>query len=91
MKLFVVSVFVLLLAAPCLAQSDDVVRVKSNLVNIDVLIKDKKGKYVPDLKAEDFTIYENGVQQKIEDVPHKPRFIHTVHGDGYSLTVEART
>ena len=66
MKFFVLSVFVLLLAAPCLAQSDDVVKVKSNLVNIDVLIKDKKGKYVPDLKAEDFTIYENGVQQKIE-------------------------
>ena len=66
MKFFVLSVFVLLLATPCLAQSDDVVRVKSNLVNIDVLIKDKKGKYVPDLKAEDFTIYENGVQQKIE-------------------------
>ncbi len=66
MKFFVVSVFVLLLAAPCLAQSDDVVRVKSNLVNIDVLVKDKKGKYVPDLKADDFTIYENGVQQKVE-------------------------
>ena len=66
MKFFVVSVFVLLLAAPCRAQSDDVVRVKSNLVNIDVLVKDKKGKYVPDLKADDFTIYENGVQQKIE-------------------------
>ncbi len=66
MKLFVVSVFVLLLATPCLAQSDDVVRVKSNLVNIDVLVKDKKGKYVPDLKAEDFTITENGVPQKIE-------------------------
>jgi VWFA-related protein len=65
-KFFAVSVFVLLLATPSLAQSDDVVRVKSNLVNIDVLVKDKKGKYVPDLKAEDFTISENGVQQKIE-------------------------
>ena len=28
------------------------------------------------------------LRKKIEDVPHKPRFIHTVHGDGYSLTVE---
>ena len=45
---------------------DDVVRVKSNLVNIDVIVKDKKGKYVADLKAEDFTIVENGVAQKIE-------------------------
>lgn len=47
-------------------QDDDVVRVKSNLVNIDVMVKDKKGKYVSDLKAEDFAIFENGVQQKVE-------------------------
>ena len=66
MKFLLVGVFVLLLAVPCAAQDDDVVKVKSNLVNIDVLVKDKKGKYVPDLKAEDFTIFENGVQQKIE-------------------------
>ena len=66
MKFFVVAIFVLLLAAPCLAQDDEVVRVKSNLVNIDVIVKDKKGKYVPDLKAEDFTVFENGVQQKLE-------------------------
>ena len=57
---------ILLLALPAQAQDDDVVRVKSNLVNIDVIVKDKKGKYVPDLKAEDFTITENGVAQKIE-------------------------
>jgi VWFA-related protein len=66
MKLLLVCVLGLLLAAPCLAQDDDVVKVKSNLVNIDVIVKDKKGKYVPDLKAEDFTIFENGVQQKLE-------------------------
>jgi VWFA-related protein len=57
-------------------QDDDVVTVKSNLVNIDVIVKDKKGKYISDLKAEDFTITENGVAQKLEffDAPlsHKP-------------------
>ncbi len=31
-----------------------------------MIVKDKKGKYVADLKAEDFTIVENGVAQKIE-------------------------
>ena len=65
MKLFLIAAFVLLLAVPCAAQ-EDVVKVKSNLVNIDVLVKDKKGKYIADLKAEDFTIFENGVQQKLE-------------------------
>jgi VWFA-related protein len=48
------------------AQDDDVVKVKANLVNIDVIVKDKKGKYVADLKADDFTVVENGVAQKIE-------------------------
>lgn len=48
------------------AQDDDVVRVKSNLVNIDVIVKDKKGKYVSDLKPEDFVVTENNLPQKIE-------------------------
>jgi VWFA-related protein len=65
-RVLLIGVFVLLLAMPCVAQDDEVVRVKSNLVNIDVLVKDKKGKYLADLKAEDFTIFENGVQQKLE-------------------------
>jgi VWFA-related protein len=44
----------------------DVVRISSNLVNLDVIVKDKKGKAITDLKQEDFTIWENGAQQKIE-------------------------
>ena len=47
-------------------EQEDVVKVKSNLVNIDVIVKDKKGKYISDLKAEDFTITEDGQSQKIE-------------------------
>src|SRR6185503_6854209 len=34
--------------------------------SLDVIVKDKKGKAVTDLKPEDFTISENGVTQKIE-------------------------
>ena len=45
---------------------DDVIRVTSNLVNLDVMVKDKKGKAVTDLKAEDFVLSENGVRQNIE-------------------------
>ena len=30
------------------------------------------------------------LRKKIEAVPHKPRFIHTVHGDGYVLAVEGQ-
>ena len=45
---------------------DEVVSLKAHLVNIDVMVKDKKGKYITDLKAEDFTVVENGAQQKVE-------------------------
>lgn len=45
---------------------EDVVKVKSNLVNIDVIVKDKKGKYISDLKPEDFSVTEDGVPQKVE-------------------------
>lgn len=63
-----ICVVVLVLFLPIVghAQDDDVIRVKSNLVNIDVIVKDKKGKYISDLKAEDFVITENGLPQKIE-------------------------
>src|SRR6266404_3614890 len=45
---------------------DDVIRVTSNLVSLDVIVKDKKGKPITDLKPEDFAVSENGVPQKIE-------------------------
>jgi VWFA-related protein len=45
---------------------DEVIKVDSHLVNLDVIVRDKKGKSVTDLKAEEFTVFENGVQQKVE-------------------------
>src|SRR5437764_7850250 len=44
---------------------EDVVNVRSHLVNVDVSVKDKKGNYITDLKAGDFTVFENGVRQKV--------------------------
>lgn len=51
---------------PKVQEKEEVVTVKSTLVNIDVTVKDKSGKYVTDLSPEDFTVYENGVRQKVE-------------------------
>jgi VWFA-related protein len=45
---------------------DEVIRVTSNLVNLDVIVKDKKGKIITDLKKEDFIVTENGVPQNIQ-------------------------
>src|SRR5215468_1597601 len=47
-------------------KQDETVRLETRLVTTDVIVKDKKGKYVMDLKAEDFTVFENGVAQKLE-------------------------
>ena len=47
------------------SDDQDVVKVTSNLVSLDVIVKDKKGRLVTDLKAEDFTVTENGVPQRI--------------------------
>ena len=72
----VVSFAVFLTAIPFQAQDkkdsqqtpdeQEVIKVSSNLVSVDVVVKDKKGKVVTDLKAEDFTVSENGVPQHIE-------------------------
>src|SRR5689334_11771309 len=47
------------------SDDQDIVKVTSNLVSLDVIVKDKKGRPITDLKAEDFTVTENGVPQKI--------------------------
>src|SRR5712675_423831 len=48
------------------SDGDDVIKVTSNLVSLDVIVRDKKGKPLTDLKPEDFAVSENGVPQKIE-------------------------
>ncbi len=47
-------------------QDDDVIRVRSNEVRLDVVVKDKKGRSIKDLKATDFEVLEDGVPQKVE-------------------------
>ena len=44
---------------------DDVIRVKTTLVNSPVLVIGRDGKYVPNLRREDFQVFENGVKQEI--------------------------
>src|SRR5437588_10758864 len=46
-------------------QKDDVVRITSNLVQVDAVVTDKKGQPVTDLRPEDFEIYEDGRPQRI--------------------------
>jgi VWFA-related protein len=47
------------------ADENDVVRVTTNLIQIDALVTDKKGRVVTNLKPEDFEIFVNGKPQPI--------------------------
>ena len=44
---------------------DEVVRITTNLVQVDAVVTDKKGKLVTDLRPEEMEIYEDGRSQKI--------------------------
>jgi len=40
-------------------------RATTNFVTTDVIVRDKDGKFIPGLKASDFTVYEDDVPQKL--------------------------
>jgi VWFA-related protein len=46
-------------------EADEVVRITTNLVQVDAVVTDKNGKVVTDLKPEEIKILEDGRQQKI--------------------------
>jgi VWFA-related protein len=54
-------------------QSQSVLRATTRLVVLDVVAIDGKGQPIPDLKADDFTVLEDGKPQKISDFSfHQP-------------------
>jgi VWFA-related protein len=50
---------------PVEVDEEDVVRITTNLVQLDAVVLDKHGKQVTDLKPEDFQVFEDGKPQKI--------------------------
>lgn len=50
---------------PTPTPNDDVVRISTNLIQLDVTVTDSKGRVVRDLKAADFEVFENGEKQEI--------------------------
>jgi Ca-activated chloride channel homolog len=47
------------------SRRDDVIKIDTNLVSVPVVVRDRQGRYVPGLKMEDFTLYQDGVKQTI--------------------------
>jgi len=76
MKNFLSSLLIIVIVlspAPVCSQTaaqdqDEVIRVRSNEVQLDVVIKDKKGRPIRDLKATEFEVFEDGVRQKVESL-----------------------
>jgi Ca-activated chloride channel family protein len=56
----------LITAVTALPQDDDVVRVNTELVLLNLTVTDKSGQYVKGVKAADFKVYEDGVEVKPE-------------------------
>ncbi len=75
MKKFLISlVFIIFCSVFLFAQTptptpadDDVVKISTTLIQVDVTVTDKKGNIVKDLKREDFEIFENGERQDISN------------------------
>jgi VWFA-related protein len=44
-----------------------VLKAESRVVRVDVVVMDKKGNYIEDLKANDFKVYDDNKEQKVEN------------------------
>src|SRR5882672_3420958 len=44
---------------------DSVVRVSTSLITVPAVVMDRNGRYIPNLKKEDFRIFEDGVEQRV--------------------------
>src|SRR3954471_16946637 len=58
--------FLFLASVAASAQVQDTFKVETSSVVVDVIVTDKRGHHVPGLLANDFTVLENGVPQKLE-------------------------
>jgi Ca-activated chloride channel homolog len=50
---------------PVETEPDEVVRIDANLVTIPAQVMDRNGRFITDLKKEDFQIFEDGVEQDL--------------------------
>src|ERR1041384_6020230 len=81
-------------AQPPNEQDEDIVRITTQLVQVDAVVTDKNDQIIPDLKLEDFKIYENGKRQDLQFMEYVsadsgPRTEGTVTVAGHAVEPEA--
>jgi len=64
-KFFLLSLFLMFGFHNVSAQDDDIIKVDSSIVRLNVGVVDQKGRPITSLTKENFSIYENGVKQNI--------------------------
>ncbi|MCU1288122.1 MAG: Mg-chelatase subunit ChlD [Acidobacteria bacterium] len=64
-KVFLLTLFLLFGFQNISAQDDEVIKVDSAIVRLNVGVVDQKGRPITSLTRDNFTIYENGVKQNI--------------------------
>ena len=85
----VVAVWCVFAAGPSVAAQDEVVRVQTELVNLNVVVKDRQGKRVKGLTREDFEVYEDGARQEITHFSADERPLRLVLLFDISISMEA--
>lgn len=46
--------------------TDDVIKIDTTLVSVPVIVSDRNGRYVPNLSENDFKLFQDGAEQKID-------------------------
>lgn len=60
------------------ADEDNKVKIDTSLVVVPVSVMDRTGKYVPGLREQEFSLYENGIKQEISDFGSTESPFHVV-------------
>ncbi len=47
-------------------EDDEIITIETNLVTMPVTVLDRNGRFIPGLRKQDFKIFDNGVEQKID-------------------------
>lgn len=68
--------------------NEEVVKISSSLIQLDVVVRDKNGNVVRDLKPEDFEILENGNRRQISGISfiNKNLGAESFSGNGFALS-----
>ena len=100
-RLLILTLSLLLVSLPLCAQNsqplaqqkpkEEVLRIGAEEVLLDIIVRDKKGRPVPDLKAGDVEIYEDGVKQEITSFRSVNRAGETGIESGNTVTPNSST